>query len=138
MGCRFLLQGIFLTQGSKLHLWCLLHWQADSLPTPPPGNLGTETSSDADVTPKRGHCFCKRGHCFKGDQRIPGPDVLTSLLRAGAQCCSAALGDRFLPLFNSLLIQLHPNAQPCQYQHGLPLTQSCPLLGLPCLRAASI
>ena len=31
-GCHFLLQGIFLTQGSKLHLLCLLHWQVDSLP----------------------------------------------------------------------------------------------------------
>ena len=30
MGCHFLLQGIFSTQGSNLHL---LHWQADSLPT---------------------------------------------------------------------------------------------------------
>ena len=29
VGCRFLLQGIFLTKGSNLHL---LHWQADSLP----------------------------------------------------------------------------------------------------------
>ena len=29
MGCRFLLQGIFLTQGSNLSL---LRWQADSLP----------------------------------------------------------------------------------------------------------
>ena len=33
-GCHFLLQGIFLTQGSN---WHLLFWQADSLP---PGNLG--------------------------------------------------------------------------------------------------
>ena len=32
MGCHFLLQGIFLTQGSNLHLLCLLHWQVDSLP----------------------------------------------------------------------------------------------------------
>ena len=31
-GCHFLLQGIFLTQGSKPHLVCLLHWQVDSLP----------------------------------------------------------------------------------------------------------
>ena len=31
-GCRFLLHGIFLTQGSNLRLWSLLHWQADSLP----------------------------------------------------------------------------------------------------------
>ena len=29
VGCHFLLQGLFLTQGSKL---CLLHCQADSLP----------------------------------------------------------------------------------------------------------
>ena len=29
MGCHFLLQGIFLTQGLNL---CLLHWQVDSLP----------------------------------------------------------------------------------------------------------
>ena len=29
VGCHFLLQGIFLTQGLNLHL---LHWQADSLP----------------------------------------------------------------------------------------------------------
>ena len=29
MSCRFLLQGIFLTQGMNPHL---LHWQADSLP----------------------------------------------------------------------------------------------------------
>ena len=32
MGCHFLLQGIFLTQGSNPHFLCLLHWQADSLP----------------------------------------------------------------------------------------------------------
>ena len=29
---HFLLQGIFLTQGLNLHLLCILHWQADSLP----------------------------------------------------------------------------------------------------------
>ena len=32
VGCHFLLQGIFLTQGSNL---CLLHWEADSLPLNP-------------------------------------------------------------------------------------------------------
>ena len=35
MGWHFLLQGIFLTQGSNL---CLLHWQTDSLPL---GHLGS-------------------------------------------------------------------------------------------------
>ena len=32
VGCHFLLQGIFPTQGSNPGLLCLLHWQADSLP----------------------------------------------------------------------------------------------------------
>ena len=31
-GCHFLLQGIFLTQGSNPGLLHLLHWQANSLP----------------------------------------------------------------------------------------------------------
>ncbi|KAB0357453.1 hypothetical protein FD754_001609 [Muntiacus muntjak] len=37
VGCHFLLQGIFLTQGSNPCPLHLLHWQADSLPTAPPG-----------------------------------------------------------------------------------------------------
>ena len=37
VGCHTLLQGIFPTQGSNLHLLCLLHWQARSLPLAPPG-----------------------------------------------------------------------------------------------------
>ena len=31
VGCHALLQGIFPTQGSNLHLLCLLHWQVGSL-----------------------------------------------------------------------------------------------------------
>ena len=34
MGCHSVLQGIFPTQGLNLGL---LHWQADSLPSEPPG-----------------------------------------------------------------------------------------------------
>ena len=37
MGCHFLLQGFFPTQGSNWALLCPLHWQADSLPLAPPG-----------------------------------------------------------------------------------------------------
>ena len=37
VGSLFLLQGIFQTQGSNPHLFHLLHWQAGSLPTEPPG-----------------------------------------------------------------------------------------------------
>ena len=42
MGCHFLPKGIFLTQGSNQ---CLLHWQADSLPTAPPGTASQRDSS---------------------------------------------------------------------------------------------
>ena len=37
VGCQFLLQGIFLIQGSSPHLLHLLHWQVGSLPLAPPG-----------------------------------------------------------------------------------------------------
>ena len=37
VGCHFLLQGIFLTEGSNPGVFRLWHWQADSLPTEPPG-----------------------------------------------------------------------------------------------------
>ena len=36
--CHALPQRIFLTQGSNLHLLCLWHWQAGSLPLSPPGS----------------------------------------------------------------------------------------------------
>ena len=35
-GCIPFSRGIFLTQGWNLHLSCLLHWQAGSLPLAPP------------------------------------------------------------------------------------------------------
>ena len=37
VGCHALLQGIFPTQGSNLHLLGLLHWHMGSLPLAPPG-----------------------------------------------------------------------------------------------------
>ena len=39
VGCHAFLQGIFLIQGSNLCLLWLLHWQAGSLPSAPPGKL---------------------------------------------------------------------------------------------------
>ena len=39
MGCHFLSRVMFPTQGSNPSLLCLLHWQADSLPLLPAGNL---------------------------------------------------------------------------------------------------
>ena len=38
MCCHFLLQRIFLTQAWNPHLFCLLDWQADSLPLSPLGS----------------------------------------------------------------------------------------------------
>ena len=38
VGCHFLLQGIFPTQGSNLHLLLPLHWQEDSSPLRHLGN----------------------------------------------------------------------------------------------------
>ena len=37
VGCHFLLQGVFLTQGLNPCLLRLLHWQGDSLPLMPAG-----------------------------------------------------------------------------------------------------
>ena len=45
-GLPFLLQGIFLTQGSNLNLLHLLHWQADSLPL---SNLGSPYASSLNT-----------------------------------------------------------------------------------------
>ena len=52
VGCHALLQGIFLAQGSNLHLLGLLHWQADSLPLVPPGNPKEITLSGGGLVTK--------------------------------------------------------------------------------------
>ena len=46
VGCHFLLQGIFPTQGSNLHLLCLLHWQADSWPLSKLGGYSVLTTKN--------------------------------------------------------------------------------------------
>ena len=65
MGCYFLLQGIFPTQGSNL---CLLHWQVDSFTTEPPGKpcslFWAEFISQNDVIAKS-YLVCEDpGHWF--------------------------------------------------------------------------
>ena len=47
VGCHSLLEGIFLTQWSNLSL---LHWQADSLPSEPPGKPESESESCSVVS----------------------------------------------------------------------------------------
>ena len=44
VGCNFLLQEIFRTQGSNLHLLRLLRWQPVSLPRVPCGSAGEEAA----------------------------------------------------------------------------------------------
>ena len=46
VGCHFLLQGLFPTQGLNLRL---MHWQADSLPTEPPGKLSMNTQFEYKI-----------------------------------------------------------------------------------------
>ena len=70
VGCHFLLQGILLTQGSNPCLLCLLHCQADSLPTAPvrkPHIVG-KISLNRN-TQKQGHVLIG---CHKCDQRLEG------------------------------------------------------------------
>ena len=50
VGCYFLLQGIFLTQGSNPRLLCLLHWQVDSLPLSHLGNPTKNSHNSATTT----------------------------------------------------------------------------------------
>ena len=50
VGCHFLLQGIFLNQGSNLHFLCLLHWQADSSPLSHQGSPNSLCTCQSDYT----------------------------------------------------------------------------------------
>ena len=50
MGCHALLQGIFSAQGLNPSLLSLLHWQGDSLPLVPPGQLADHRLIPASVT----------------------------------------------------------------------------------------
>ena len=47
VGCHALLRGIFLIEGLNLHLLCLLHWQAGSLPIVPLGKPTTTLAAAA-------------------------------------------------------------------------------------------
>ena len=53
VGCHFLLQGIFPTQGSNPHLLRLLHWPADSLPL---RHLGSPWSLVINTSPGCNTC----------------------------------------------------------------------------------
>ena len=65
MACRFLLQGIFPTQGLNPRLLYLLHWQVGSLPL---SLLGSPLSSEA-------HSFYLELRSWVGGRRAPRPAV---------------------------------------------------------------
>ena len=56
VGCHFLLQGIFLTQGSNPHLLHPLHWQTVSLPLAPPGKPSVKCVF-VNIFSKSVHCL---------------------------------------------------------------------------------
>ena len=88
MGCHFLLQGIFLTQGWNPHL---LHWQADSLPlsqlgSPCPSSLTQEPPSSTNI-------------------HVTGEDRLVSL-HVGSAGEPFVVSDNFWMLAESECVQL--------------------------------
>ena len=87
VGCHFLLQGIFLTQGLNLHLLCLLHWKADSLQLVPPRprpnepELGTEVRFPREVPAlttdsRASHVSATAPTPLEGGPKCPGAGTL--------------------------------------------------------------
>ena len=78
MGCYALLQGIFPTQRSNLHLLCLLHWQASSLPLAPLGKPKIKSNQKEKKKKKKTRAVLKR-KCLKADMwkwMLPGPQKI--------------------------------------------------------------
>ena len=68
VGCYFLLQGIFLTQGLNLGLLRLLHWQVHSLSTEPPGKPRTPQGDANSIL------ACLRSCPVDERERKPAPE----------------------------------------------------------------
>ena len=88
VGCYFLLQGIFLTQGSNTHLLCLLHWQVNSLPLL---HLG---SPDSSYTLKITHV---QGQWVKEKKKTLHPTFIHNHLLLDQAWCSQTGREFFLP-----------------------------------------
>ena len=66
MGCHFLLQGSFPTQGVNLHLLCLLHWHVGSLPLILSGKPGVPPGDHKQSSPlPDGLRVCPQGPGFR-------------------------------------------------------------------------
>ena len=82
VGCHFLLQGIFLTQGSNLHL---LHWQADSLPL---SHLQFSSVQFSSVTQSCPTLCDPMNHSTPG---LPVPYQLLEFTQTHVHCISDAI-----------------------------------------------
>ena len=93
MGCQFTLQGIFPTQGLNPHLLCLLHWQAGSFTTEPPGRptayLKPNSEGREGQSSNRTHWEMwedrQLGHCLTICQRVTEARGLAT--RTGIHFC---------------------------------------------------
>ena len=86
VGCHFLLQGIFPTQGSNPCLLHLLHWQADSLPLSHQGSpsivIGLSSNAISPFRPSWRHdqqlhtFIATRFFCSLKQTHSPSPEII--------------------------------------------------------------
>ena len=90
MSYYFLLQGIFLSQGSNPHLLHLLHWQAGSLPLAPPGKPGTHVGWRSQMFLNRWWLprmhSCTLFMMAKGRRQLRGPSTKEWMEKMGCVC----------------------------------------------------
>ena len=82
--CHFLLQGIFPTQGWNPCLLHLLHWQADSLPSKPPGKPPFSKALAKTKSAWHQASVALMRCCVVGWSCWPGLDSVTPPLVTGA------------------------------------------------------
>ena len=108
MGCHALLQGIFPTQGSNSSLFCLLHWQAGSLPLAPSHSVMTSYpwGRASPISPAHSHSVASfrlcwvfavvHGLSFLVAHELSCPAACGILVpQPGIEPLSPALGGRF-------------------------------------------
>ena len=79
VGCHFLLQVIFPTQGSNPCLLCLLQWQVGSLPLGPPGRPRVEMELGRAKWPRPGGCWLRKRFRCPEFQQFHIPSSITCL-----------------------------------------------------------
>ena len=92
MGCHFLLEGVFPTQGSNPCLLCILHWQPGSLPLAQPVKFSCSVVSDSLRPHESQHA---RPPCPS-----PSPGVHSDS-RPSSQWCHPAISSLVVPFFSS-------------------------------------